>query len=58
MTLQFTRFTDRALALFRSASFCVVATIALVAQARADVEVRVEGRPSNEPVEAFRKGHR
>lgn len=53
MTLCLVRFAGRALALVRPISVCFVATIALVAQARADVEVRVEGRPTSEPVEAF-----
>src|SRR5688572_10469200 len=55
MTLRFACFAGRALALLRPASLCFVATIALVAQARAEVEVRVEGRPASEPAEAFVK---
>ena len=55
MTHRFARFAGRALALVRPVSLCLVATIALVAQARADVEVRVEGRPASDPVEAFVK---
>ena len=55
MTLRFARFAGRALALVRPVSLCLVATIALVAQARADVEVRVEARPISDPIEAYVK---
>src|SRR5688572_16248896 len=55
MTFRSARFTGRALALVRFVSLCLVATIAFVAQARAGVEVRIEGRPASEPVEAFVK---
>jgi VWFA-related protein len=55
MTLRFARFAGRALALVRPVTLCFVATIALVAQARADVEVRVEARPVSDPIETYVK---
>jgi VWFA-related protein len=55
MTLQFIPFTGRAFAGLRSALLCLAATIGLVAQARAEVEVRVEARPISDPIEAYVK---
>ena len=51
----FSRFAVRVRSLAALVALCIGAALTLVAPARADVGVRVEGRPTSEPVEAYIK---
>ena len=55
MKHRFSRFAVRARALAGHVVLGIVSTMALVAPAQADVDVRVESRPASAPIEAFIK---
>jgi VWFA-related protein len=55
MKHRFCRFAVRARALAALVAWCVGSALTFVAPARAEVAVRVEGRPTSEPVEAYIK---
>jgi VWFA-related protein len=55
MKHRFSRFAVRARALAALAAWCVGSALAFVAPAQAEVDIRVEGRPTSEPVEAYIK---
>src|SRR5688572_17285374 len=55
MKHRFSRFAVRARSLAGHVVLGIVSTMALVAPARADVDVRVESRPADAPIEAFIK---